>query len=82
MQNAAVIGVPDSLVGERVWTFVMPRDGAALTTGDVLRYAREGMAPYKVPDQVRIVEDLPMTSAGKIRKFALLQRIQEEGAQT
>jgi fatty-acyl-CoA synthase len=82
MQNVAVIGAPDSLVGERVWAFVMPRDGAALTTGDVLRYAREGMAPYKVPDQVRIVEDLPMTTAGKIRKFALLQRIQEEGVQT
>jgi fatty-acyl-CoA synthase len=82
MQNVAVIGVPDSLVGERVWAFVMPKEGAALTTGDVLQFAREGMAPYKVPDQVRIAEDLPMTAAGKIRKFALLQRIQEEGVQT
>jgi acyl-CoA synthetase (AMP-forming)/AMP-acid ligase II len=79
IENVAVIGVPDRLAGERVWAFLVPREGGALTPGDVLRYAREGLAPYKVPDQVRIVDDLPLTSTNKVRKFALLEMIREEG---
>ena len=77
IQNAAVIGVPDELTGERVWAFVLPKDGAVVTPGDVLQHAREGLAPYKVPDQVRVVYHLPLTAAGKVRKFALLQMIEE-----
>jgi acyl-CoA synthetase (AMP-forming)/AMP-acid ligase II len=77
IQNVAVIGVPDQLVGERVWAFVLPRDDEALIPADVLRHLREGLAPYKVPDQVRIVDHLPMTSTSKVQKFALLQMIQE-----
>jgi fatty-acyl-CoA synthase len=79
IQMVAVVGVPDSLAGERVWAFVMLRDGATLTSGDVLQYAREGLAPYKVPEQVRIVQELPMTSTNKIRKIDLIQMIKDEG---
>jgi acyl-CoA synthetase (AMP-forming)/AMP-acid ligase II len=79
MQLAAVVGVPDSLVGERVWVFVLPREGATLTTTDVLRHAREGLAPFKVPEQVRIVQELPMTSTNKVRKIDLIQMIKDEG---
>jgi len=79
MQTVAVIGVPDNLVGERVWAFVMPRDGAMLTSVDVMSYAREGLAPYKVPEKVCIVQELPMTSANKVRKIDLKKMIEEEG---
>lgn len=78
IQNVAVIGVPDEVAGERVWAFVLPKEGADLAPGDVLRHARGGLAPFKVPDHVRIVDELPSTTAGKVRKFALLEMIQEE----
>lgn len=78
IQNVAVVGVPDPLAGERVWAFVVPQDGAALTAADVLNYCRKELAPYKVPDQVRIVEALPMTSTGKVQKFLLRDMILQE----
>jgi acyl-CoA synthetase (AMP-forming)/AMP-acid ligase II len=79
MQIVAVVGVPDSLVGERVWAFVLPREGATLTTGDVLQFAREGLAPFKIPEQIRIVQELPMTSTNKVRKIDLKKMIEVEG---
>jgi len=80
VQLAAVIGVPDQLAGEAVWAFVIAKDGATLTREEVLRHAREGLAPHKVPAQIRMVDDLPMTSTGKVQKFALLEVAQKESA--
>ncbi len=71
IREVAVIGVPDPLAGERVWAFVVPQDGAALTPTDVWSYCRGELAAYKVPDQVRIIDTLPMTSTGKVQKFLL-----------
>lgn len=71
IQSVAVVGVPDPLAGERVWAFVVPQEGVALTPADVWNYCRGELAPYKVPDQVRIVDTLPMTSTGKVQKFLL-----------
>ena len=82
MQVVAVFGVPDKLAGERVYAFVLLREGATLTTGDILRYAREGLAPFKVPEQVRIVQELPMTSTNKVSKVKLQQMIEDEGLST
>jgi fatty-acyl-CoA synthase len=76
--NVAVVGVPDSVVGERIWAFVLPTDGTQLTPGDVLGYCRGELAPYKVPEQVRVVADLPMTSTGKVQKFVLRARALKE----
>ncbi|MFN2302549.1 MAG: class I adenylate-forming enzyme family protein, partial [Anaerolineales bacterium] len=80
MQLAAVVGVPDSLVGERVWVFVLPREGSTLTATEVLQFARQGLAPFKVPEQVRIVQELPMTSTNKVRKIDLKKMIEDEAS--
>lgn len=76
--NIAVVGVPDPIVGERVWAFVVPTEGATLAPGDVLNFCRGQLAPYKVPEQVRVVADLPMTSTGKVQKFVLRARALQE----
>ena len=76
--NVAVVGVPDPVAGERVWAFVLPTEGAQLTPADVLGYCRGELAPYKVPEQVRVVADLPMTSTGKVQKFVLRARALKE----
>lgn len=82
--NIAIVGVPDPIVGERVWAFVVPTEGATLTPGDILKFCRGELAPYKVPEQVRVVADLPMTSTGKVQKFVLraraLQELEQAGA--
>ena len=79
--NVAVVGVPDQLAGERIWAFVVPQADAQLTPAQVQGYCRGELVPYKVPDQVRIVEELPMTSSGKVQKFLLRERAQQEREQ-
>lgn len=78
IQNVAVIGVPDSIVGERVWAYVLPQPGAQVTSTQIMTYFRGELAPYKVPDQVRIVEDLPLTTTGKVQKFLLQEKARQE----
>ncbi|MDI7274406.1 MAG: class I adenylate-forming enzyme family protein [Anaerolineae bacterium] len=67
--RAAVVGVPSRLSGEALWAFVEPAPGALLTGREVLEHCRGGIAPYKVPQAVRVVERLPVTATGKVQKF-------------
>ncbi|WP_027503063.1 class I adenylate-forming enzyme family protein [Rhodococcus sp. UNC363MFTsu5.1] len=71
----AVIGVPDETFGESGYAFVVPAPGAAVDTESLLERCRRALAKYKVPDRVEVVDGLPMTPAGKIRKVALTPRI-------
>jgi fatty-acyl-CoA synthase len=78
IQNVAVVGVPDPIVGERVWAYILPQPGAIVTPQIVLNYCRGELAPFKVPDQVRIVDSLPTTNNGKVQKYLLREKASEE----
>ena len=78
IQNVSVVGVPDEMQGEAVWAFIQPKEGATLTVQDVLAYCRSDLAPYKVPSQVRFVEELEMTPTGKIKKIPLQEMATKE----
>jgi fatty-acyl-CoA synthase len=69
--EVAVVGVPDEKWGERPKAFVVPRAGAAPTAEQIIAHVRTQIAHYKAPDQVELVESLPKTSTGKIRKVEL-----------
>ena len=69
----AVIGVPDEMHGEVGLAFVVAKPGADLDTDALLRRCTSSLAKYKVPSEIRQVESLPLTPAGKIRKVALRQ---------
>lgn len=71
----AVIGVPDETFGETGYAFVVPAPGAVVDEDALLERCRGALAKYKVPDHVEVVDSLPMTPAGKIRKVALTPRI-------
>lgn len=68
---AAVVGVADERVGEEVRAYVILEDGAELTAEELRAWGAEQMAAYKYPREVVIVEELPMTSTGKILKREL-----------
>ncbi|MDH3591975.1 MAG: AMP-binding protein, partial [Planctomycetota bacterium] len=69
--QVAVIGVPDTKVGESGLAFVVP-DGAATPDPEAIRaWCKENMAGYKVPRQVRIVSELPLNATGKVDKVKL-----------
>jgi acyl-CoA synthetase (AMP-forming)/AMP-acid ligase II len=73
--QVAVVGMPDDYFGEVGAAFVVVRDGAGLTTDDVLAYAREHLANYKVPRRVEVVEALPLNATGKVLKGELRARL-------
>jgi long-chain acyl-CoA synthetase len=78
ISQAAVIGVPDAIAGEKVLAYIIPEENATLTPVEVLNFCREKMAPYKVPGNVFFVEEFPLNSAGKVLKRVL----REEAIQT
>ena len=72
----AVVGTADDRWGEAVTAYVVPSAEAQGDDGDALAdelaaHAHELIAGYKVPKIIRVVESLPMTSSGKIRKVDL-----------
>jgi acyl-CoA synthetase (AMP-forming)/AMP-acid ligase II len=69
--QVAVIGVPDERMGEVGSAFVVPRRDHAITAEEIITWAREHMANYKVPRHVCVVAELPMTANGKVRKDEL-----------
>lgn len=70
----AVIGVPDPAWGEVGKACVVLKPGQTATPEALLQYMTENLAKYKVPRSVEILDELPISAAGKILKRELRQR--------
>jgi acyl-CoA synthetase (AMP-forming)/AMP-acid ligase II len=72
VREAAVVAMPHARLGETGCAFVTLRDGARFSFADmVAALERSGLARQKFPERLEIVESLPYTVAGKIRKNVL-----------
>ncbi|OZD81969.1 acyl-CoA synthetase [Rhodococcus sp. 05-339-2] len=69
--EAAVVGRPDTYQGESVVAYVSVRGGPAVTTDELMAFARDRLAAYKRPKEIHIIDELPKTQTGKIRRAAL-----------
>jgi acyl-CoA synthetase (AMP-forming)/AMP-acid ligase II len=75
--KAAVVGVPDPLLGERACAAVVPKAGAVVTLDEVTAYLRaQRIASFKLPERLELVADLP-SRGDKIDRAALRRTIQE-----
>jgi malonyl-CoA/methylmalonyl-CoA synthetase len=66
--ECAVVAVADEEWGERVCAAVEVKGGAALTLDELLPWARERLAPYKLPRALQVVDALPRNAMGKVMK--------------
>lgn len=67
----AVIGVPHDSHGEEIKAVVVKKAGSDTTEGELTAWAKERLAAYKYPRVVQFVDQLPLTSTGKILKREL-----------
>ena len=68
VMDAAVIGIPDDEMGERVLAFCELKPGRHATPDDLLAHCASSLATYKRPREVRIVGELPRNTVGKLLK--------------
>ncbi|TWF75181.1 2,3-dihydroxybenzoate-AMP ligase [Pseudonocardia hierapolitana] len=77
VHTAALVAMPDPVLGERACAFLILEPGAAPPTvagiGEFLR--GQGLAKYKWPERLEIVDELPLTSVGKVSKKELRERL-------
>jgi fatty-acyl-CoA synthase len=71
IEEASVIGVDDPEFGKRLAAFVVLRSGESVTPDDVRDYVKSNLARYKVPRDVRFLDELPRNPTGKILKREL-----------
>jgi amino acid adenylation domain-containing protein len=76
--EAAVIGVPDEVLGQAIRAVVTLREGAPLTEKDVLRHCAERLENFMVPQSVVFMAALPKTGSGKINKRVVAAQTGED----
>jgi long-chain acyl-CoA synthetase len=76
--NAAVVGKRDVAVGELPVAFVVLREGATATGADVLAFVNERVVPYKKLRDIRVVDDIPVSAAGKVLRRQLRELVEAE----
>ncbi len=69
--ECAVVGLPDPVYGECVAVWIVPKNGASLNADEIREYCKGQIAHFKIPKFVEIVDQLPRTVTGKIRKHVL-----------
>jgi long-chain acyl-CoA synthetase len=74
VSDVAVIGLADERWGEAVTAIVVLRHGIAADGRDIIRWARERIAPYKVPKAVHLIDALPRNASGKVLRRELRAR--------
>lgn len=69
--EAAVVGIPDEIWGERVCAFVVLQQNINVSTEDIILYCKKHIASFKCPQIIKIVDQLPRNTMGKVMKKTL-----------
>ena len=75
--EAAAVGAADDFLGEVVKAFVALKKGVEATPEELIEHCRNNLAKYKVPKEIRQLDELPKKGPGKINKLLLKELIAE-----
>lgn len=73
VKEAAVVAVPDDLIGNRLAAFIVPVEGKTLTVNDLQSFCGERLPRYMIPELIKFRDVLPKTSTGKIDRTLLVE---------
>lgn len=73
--EAAVIGLPDGMRGEKIAAYLILKPGETATPAEIRTFCRERLAPYKQPRSVVFRDDLPKSLAGKVLRRQLREEV-------
>ena len=76
--EAAVIGLPDGMRGERIGAYIILKPGQTATPAEIRTFCRERLAPYKQPRTVVFRDNLPKSLAGKVLRRQLREEVLAE----
>ena len=79
VQTAIVVGMPHPVSGEIAKAFVQLKEGGTVTERDLIKFAKERLAHFKVPRSVEFVDSFPLSGTGKILRRVLRQQAAEKG---
>jgi long-chain acyl-CoA synthetase len=77
VRECGVVGVPDALMGQAIAAYVVPAEGAALDRRKLLAGCFAELPRFKLPQHLFIVERLPHTTSGKVRRIELREWFQQ-----
>jgi acyl-CoA synthetase (AMP-forming)/AMP-acid ligase II len=79
--EVAVVAYPDELLGEKACAVVVARPGETPTLDELLTYLRElGIATFKLPERLELVDELPRNPLGKVLKRDLRAKLANEAS--
>jgi acyl-CoA synthetase (AMP-forming)/AMP-acid ligase II len=79
--ETGVVGAPDPVYGEIVVAFVALREGQTLEPEELIQFARQYLADYKLPERIVFVRECPKSPAGKVHRRALKEMLLTHPAQ-
>ena len=79
ISEVAIVAMPDSEMGEKACTYLVPEEGETPTLDEINQFlAEEGVAKQKLPERLEIVDQMPMTASGKIQKYLLKEDVERK----
>jgi fatty-acyl-CoA synthase len=78
VEQASVVGVPDTKFGEELCAWIKLKPGTAATEEEIRNFCRGKLARFKVPRYVKLVTEFPQTVTGKIQKYKIREQMREE----
>ena len=78
IQDAQVFGVRDAKYGEEVCAWIRLKAGEDSSAEEIRSFCKGQISHYKIPRYIKFVDDYPLTVTGKVQKFMMRERMEEE----